>query len=78
MGWLAAAPLSHVSSALVAEVQTEATLMLGACVCTRMTARAGSWRRVVGLDLMAPGCVDRVPHDSRHSRARGKTSLCRV
>lgn len=48
------------------------------CVCMRMTARAGSWRRVVGLDLMAPGCVDRVPHDSRHSRARGKTSLCRV
>lgn len=48
------------------------------CVFMRMTARAGSWRRVVGLDLMAPGCVDRVPHDSRYSRARGKTSLCRV
>lgn len=30
MWWLAAAPLSRVSSALVAEVQTEATLMLGA------------------------------------------------
>lgn len=30
MWWLAAAPLSQVSSALVAEVQTEATLMLGA------------------------------------------------
>lgn len=32
MWWLAAAPLSRVSSALVAEVQTEATLMLGARV----------------------------------------------
>lgn len=30
MWWLAAARLSQVSSVLVAEVQTEATLMLGA------------------------------------------------
>lgn len=54
MWWLAAAPLSRVSSALVAEVQTEATLMLGARVEGGEKKRKGL-RKSPGSQLFNPG-----------------------
>lgn len=55
MWWLAAAPLSRVSSALVAEVQTEATLMLGARVEGGGGGKRKDLRKSPGSQLFNPG-----------------------
>lgn len=74
-GSAAAGGLRVLSRTLLAKVQTQTPLMLGAGMCVLMADLVDDRGAVAGVHSVTADSVNRVPHNCGHRCAWGQTSM---